>query len=726
MKAFNKILFTGLVLSSLIFTDSNFPSFAVTSASFSDTKHTSAEINAGVWDSFHSLVGIPENLSAGSENLQNASGGSSGTLHGATNSESFLPENSPENSSSLKNESSLNNDSSFLTNEIFLNNIGSEENLTNNSSTAKNESLNLTNITDLNRTVSLGEARNNTGSLGSGTGSGSGNGSGSGRSDKDKGVLPEASFSSNVTSGPAPLTVHFTDLSQNASKWQWDFGDGASSSEQNTTHTYSTTGNYTVTLEVSNANGTDFESAKIMVLEQPEVVLPPVAGFTSSITTGPVPFSVHFTDLSQNASEWSWDFGDGINSSEQNPAHTYSATGIYTVTLTVNSTAGNNSEKKTDYIKVGTASSVRLTGITLDGENSTGATTGSGAFTTNPEDSFGQIGVRDENGIFFNQPSSSGTLGEISIPLQLGVNNLSLVADGIYPANENYGAVLFFNGITTPPRVAVYNSNGGTGTFSVQPAGTNITGSTEGNSSLDKAPGSSFYITPEGTKIEVLSFFVDSNKGLTDEIAGENLSANGVSDTIAKISLEVTPSVIIPLVSFSASPLFGKSPLNVSFTDSSQGSPTSWNWDFGDGAASTEQNPSHTYSAAGNYTAMLTVSNANGTNSTFTTITVLQPVLPIANFSSNVTSGTVPLTVQFTDLSQNAEEWNWDFEDEATSTEQNPSHTYSAAGNYKVTLTVSNEDGITIKTGEISVAKSSIDNSGNSSSENVSVNESSA
>jgi hypothetical protein len=209
MKAFNKILFTGLVLSSLIFTDSNFPSFAVTSASFSDTKHTSAEINAGVWDSFHSLVGIPENLSAGSENLQNASGGSSGTLHGATNSESFLPENSPENSSSLKNESSLNNDSSFLTNEIFLNNIGSEENLTNNSSTAKNESLNLTNITDLNRTVSLGEARNNTGSLGSGTGSGSGNGSGSGRSDKDKGVLPEASFSSNVTSGPAPLTVHF-------------------------------------------------------------------------------------------------------------------------------------------------------------------------------------------------------------------------------------------------------------------------------------------------------------------------------------------------------------------------------------------------------------------------------------------------------------------------------------------------------------------------------------
>ncbi len=66
--------------------------------------------------------------------------------------------------------------------------------------------------------------------------------------------------------------------------------------------------------------------------------------------------------------------------------------------------------------------------------------------------------------------------------------------------------------------------------------------------------------------------------------------------------------------------------------------------------------------------------------------TVTEPVLPVANFSSNVTSGYAPLSVQFTDLSKNATGWNWNFGDGANSTEQNPIHTYSTAGNYTVTL----------------------------------------
>ncbi|MDD4248615.1 MAG: PKD domain-containing protein, partial [Methanosarcina sp.] len=516
-------------------------------------------------------------------------------------------------------------------------------------------------------------------------------------------VLPVADFTSNITSGNAPLTVQFTDLSENAEEWNWDFGDGASSPEQKPAHTYSEAGTYTVSLTARNENGTNSKTDTITVLEQPEVVLPPVAGFTSSITRGSVPFSVQFTDLSENATGWKWDFGDGSVSSEQNPAHTYSAAGTYTVTLTVNNTAGTDTETRTGYIKVGIASSIKLTDLTLDGENSTGATTNSGAFTANPEDSFGQIGVRDENGIFFNQPSSISPLGKISIPLQLGINNFSLVADGFYPENENYGAVLFFDGVSVSPQVAVYNSNGGTGAFSVQPAGTDITGSAEGGSSLDKAPGSSFYVTPDGTKVEVLSFVLDSKKGLTDEVTGENLGANGVPDTIAKISLKVTPSVTVPLASFSASPVSGTAPLNVAFTDSSSGSPNSWNWDFGDGAVSPEQNPAHTYSGAGKYAATLTVSNANGTNSTFAAITVLEPVLPAANFTTNVTSGNAPLTVQFTDLSKNAEEWNWDFGDGAVSPEQNPAHTYSTAGNYTVSLTAANKNGTDSKINTIKV-----------------------
>ncbi len=55
------------------------------------------------------------------------------------------------------------------------------------------------------------------------------------------------------------------------------------------------------------------------------------------------------------------------------------------------------------------------------------------------------------------------------------------------------------------------------------------------------------------------------------------------------------------------------------------------------------------------------------------------PVLPAANFSTNVTIGTVPLSVQFNDLSKNATGWDWNFGDGINSTQQNPMHTYLAS-----------------------------------------------
>ena len=78
----------------------------------------------------------------------------------------------------------------------------------------------------------------------------------------------------------------------------------------------------------------------------------------------------------------------------------------------------------------------------------------------------------------------------------------------------------------------------------------------------------------------------------------------------------------------------------------------------------------------------------------------VQPVYPLANFSSNITSDYIFLSepVQFTDLSENATKWNWDFGDGSGSTKQNPTHTYSAAGIYTVSLTVSNSNGTDSKT----------------------------
>ncbi len=155
----------------------------------------------------------------------------------------------------------------------------------------------------------------------------------------------------------------------------------------------------------------------------------------------------------------------------------------------------------------------------------------------------------------------------------------------------------------------------------------------------------------------------------------------------------------LPVAAFSISPTSGKEPLNVAFTDQSTGA-TSWSWNFGDGSASTEKNPKHTYSEAGNYTVVLTVNNENGSNSKTLNIIVQgeqnqEIILPVADFNANSTSGYAPLSVQFTDLSQNAVLWSWDFNDDGIqdSIDQNPVYQYTAPGNYTVKLTISNENG---------------------------------
>jgi hypothetical protein len=78
-----------------------------------------------------------------------------------------------------------------------------------------------------------------------------------------------------------------------------------------------------------------------------------MADFTANTTSGDVPLTVHFTDLSTNAPiSWAWTFGDGGTSTEQNPSHTYTAAGTYTVTLTATNAEGSDDEVKTGYITV--------------------------------------------------------------------------------------------------------------------------------------------------------------------------------------------------------------------------------------------------------------------------------------------------------------------------------------------------------------------------------------
>nr|WP_052305870.1 PKD domain-containing protein [Methanosarcina barkeri] len=168
------------------------------------------------------------------------------------------------------------------------------------------------------------------------------------------------------------------------------------------------------------------------------------------------------------------------------------------------------------------------------------------------------------------------------------------------------------------------------------------------------------------------------------------------------------PKPSLPIAAFYASPTSGKTPLKVTFTDASTGSPTSWFWNFGDGSKSFHQNPTHKYSKAGIYTVSLTVKNAKGRNTVTKTEYIKVITKPVADFTSSVTSGKAPLKVKFTDTSTGIPaKWIWDFGDGSKSFHQNPVHKYSKAGTYTVSLKVKNAKGSNTKTmsGYIIVAK---------------------
>ncbi|WP_197080364.1 PGF-pre-PGF domain-containing protein [Methanosarcina siciliae] len=236
---------------------------------------------------------------------------------------------------------------------------------------------------------------------------------------------------------------------------------------------------------------------------------------------------------------------------------------------------------------------------------------------------------------------------------------------------------------------------------------------------LNGGTGNSYNITKtEGTNIIGGSYLGGNYWGKPDGTGfsdtAKDEDGDGISDSAYDINSKYsdylplvypTPEPVPPVADFSSSVDSGEAPLEVTFTDKSTGSPTAWSWDLGDGNTSTEQNPVHTYTSAGNYTVTLTASNADGESSKKGTITVLQSVEQVvADFTSSADSGEAPLEVTFTDKSTGSPTaWSWDLGDGNTSTEQNPVHTYTSAGNYTVTLTASNADGESSKEGTVTV-----------------------
>ncbi len=195
------------------------------------------------------------------------------------------------------------------------------------------------------------------------------------------GTLFRCSFVGDSLLGISNLTVNFTGYALEfdpANVWySWDYdNDGTPDHEvfgvSTSSYSFTSTGNYDVSLTVSNTAGDSFTRTRSSYVR----VLPPVeANFSAVLTDGEAPVRIRFTDLSQNNPQsWAWDFDNNgtIDSTEQNPEFDYDHTGSYTVTLTVENDFGewgssSDTETKSNYIHLPTTASTTTKYVSTNG-----------------------------------------------------------------------------------------------------------------------------------------------------------------------------------------------------------------------------------------------------------------------------------------------------------------------------------------------------------------------
>jgi PKD repeat protein len=173
---------------------------------------------------------------------------------------------------------------------------------------------------------------------------------------------PTANFSYTANGLVANFTDSSSDSDGTIASRAWTFGDGSTSTATNPSHTYATSGTYSVSLKVTdNGGATNTKTTSVTVSVSNAL---PVANF-SYIASG---LAVNFTDTSTDSdgtiASRAWTFGDGSTSTATNPSHTYGAAGSYSVALKVTDNAGGTNTKTTSVAVSGSGGSSQLLGNT--------------------------------------------------------------------------------------------------------------------------------------------------------------------------------------------------------------------------------------------------------------------------------------------------------------------------------------------------------------------------
>ncbi|MFH0967542.1 MAG: PKD domain-containing protein [Methanobacteriota archaeon] len=455
-------------------------------------------------------------------------------------------------------------------------------------------------------------------------------------------------YKAEPTNGTAPLTTQFSIIGE-PTNIIWDFDDGGDSTEFNPRHQYTEPGFYTPTLTYC----LDGACEKISKYNYIEVTSGDEVNFTAERLDGIAPLSIKFV-VTGPAETYSWDFGDGTTSYENNPAHFYSEPGIYTVSLIYSIDGASYSITKDNYIQVRS----KYTPV----------------FNASPRLGIAPLCVDFD---MTNRPQSW--------IWEFGDNTTSTDdhAGHCYGVNGSYvvGLQYCYNGlcdtITEPDFITV------------------------------QAPR---IFTDPGDDDATIKFRTDAGEGLKyiwefgDMTSAENaapihryeetgtfnvtLSVLGPCGCTTKAYTEVTVDPKGPL-DFSATPKQGCAPHCVQFSESSPAIPLTREWDFGDGETSDEKNPFHCYQFPGVYpVSLLNVYPDHEENVTKPDLITVQAV-PKPSYSVNPGSGYAPVTITFTDTTVGYESKRfWEFGDGVTGTTARIEHQYVQEGVYNASLSV--------------------------------------
>ena len=573
-----------------------------------------------------------------------------------------------------------------------------------------------------------------------------------------------ASINNLPRNGCAPLTHTFTSNVTGTDpvvSYLWDFGDGTTSTAATPTHIFGV-GDFDITLTIVTASGC---TATVTVVQGIRAGLKPTANFMADPRDVCAEIPVAFQDLSTGTiTNWLWLFGDGGQSTIQNPTHQYSDTGLFTVTLIVFNNGCSDTLVLTNYVHI--KPPIAIFTVLSDcntpytrtfTDQSIGADSwlwdfGDGTTSTvqNPLHTYATVGSYNVTLTVFN----------VSTGCDYSLTNVVNIADeqALFTAAQteickNTAAVFTATSINAVSAITTYEWTFGdgttgvanpvshvyttAGTYTVRLIITDVNGckdtlvrnqyikvfgpTADFNSAV---PGSCLNTAVTFNNLSVSDgihpivqyhfYFGDGTDAVFTAPPFQHLynaagvytvslvttDTYGCTDSIAKPNLL---TISTPAALFASADTVSCPGKPVVFSNTSTGPGLTYLWNFGDGTTSTLATPTHAYTANGLYSVRLTVTDTYGCVSTLLKPQYISIVTPVADFTVNaIASNCPPLNVQFTNTSVNVASFLWNFGDGGTSQISNPSHIYNTPGTFNATLTVTSPGGCTsVKTQQI-------------------------